>query len=249
MALIVPDVIIANTINLILDALRNDYNASVTNGQVERSMLSLLFDDLSLGKYIVLDNIVNLIVTTPENPRHIIAQLSYPSNVTQNTPSIYITLPGENERNNSVSIGEGDYPEYTFDNTPDGLADEYRKQFSRRFQTTYQIIIVSENKNEVVVLYNLLQCMIIASMNHFMLSGLENPSIGGQDVSLNNTITGGLFFRAITLNFEYEKVTPELVIQNIIRNIKLYWKPEGATVNQGPIEFGESDDVVGDSDS
>lgn len=241
MALLIPDLIITNTINTFLEALRTDYRNREIDGQIERSMLYLLFNGLSLGQYDLFANVKKIIVTTPENPKHIECKVSFDHNSSK-SPAIWVTLPSESEKNNSLSIGEGNNDVLTFDNTLDNEQDEYRKQFSRRFLTSYYIVIICENRNEMLVLYHLMQSMIITCINHFALEGLENLKIGGQDLQMN-TVPDRLFKRAITVSFEYEKVVPEFLVKNIYRTLKLFWKPDGANVAQGPIVVTTYDNV------
>ncbi len=246
MSLVLPDLIIVNSVNLALQAVRTDYRNAVINGQEERSMLYLLFNGLSLGRYDLFENVIALLITTPENPKHIEAVSGYQMNDAK-APQVFVTLPSENAKNNSTSIGEGDQEPLFFDNSPDSQ-DEYRKQYSRRYNTTYHIVIMCENRSEMIVLYNLINALLTVSINHFAMEGLENLQLGGQDLNLHNSLPDRIYRRAITMTFEYEKVIPEFVIQSVFREIRLFWKPDGAEVAQGPIIFSTEDDIP-DSDS
>lgn len=230
----IPEVILLDTCNKALKILRDDFNANQTAGTPERSLLYVLMYSLDLGTYNLYDNARQLIVTTPENPKHINAiTLSFDKN-SGKSPHLYITLPSESAINNSIGIGEGDYPELVYD-------DQYKKQFNRRYLCTYHLVVVAENRNETLILYHLFKNMLVACTNHMAMNGIENLKIGGQDLQ-NGLLPPDLLFRkAITLSFEYEQQIPELFIRNIYSKILLYWKPEGAITRQGPIVIDADD--------
>jgi hypothetical protein len=235
MALVLPDLIIVDTLNLALIAIREDYKTCVDAGEENRSILYLLFNGLTTGKYNIYDNVKKLVLTTPESPKHIEVVSAFQS-VSGKAPSVYITMPSENDRNNSLGIGQGNADELTFDNvSPD--QDEYRDQYMRRYNTNYYVVMVCENRNEMVILYNLFKYILVMCTNHFALCGIENMKIGGQDLKLNDAIPDKLFMRGISMNFEYEQLAPELAFKKIYSKVRLYWKLEGATIAQGPIDF------------
>jgi len=248
MSLNIPDITIVNAINAFLSLLRKDYNDNQTNNTPQRSLLYLLYNGLNLGKYDLYANIVQIINTTPQSPKHIEAQLSYDPNNQKTVPIIWVTLPSENQQNNSLGVGEGNQSETLLNNEPQ--QDTYKKLYNYRWATTYQVVIGSENKNETLVLYHLIKDMMVAAIGHFDSNGISNLKIGGGEIRMQYIIPDKIFTRAITLNFEYEQVIPEIFIQAVYKKLFLFWKPEGAIVAQGPIEIDaptESDSSDSDS--
>lgn len=243
--MIIPDVVLLDTCNKILNIIRSDYNSNVAAGTESRSLLYILFNGLQLGKYNIYENVKASIITTPEDPKHIDAVTLSFNKDSKKTPYVYLTLPSENTNGNSLGIGEGDYDEVIYNNAYPGQ-DQYRKQYNRRYNTTYYLVIGSENSNDVMVLYHLFKNMLVTSTNHLALSGIENLSIGGQDLRINTAMPDSVFTRAITLSFQYEQQVPEISIKLIYDRLLLYWKPEGADVRQGPIVI-DSDDSDSDS--
>lgn len=218
MGLFIPDVIIINTYNKILDILRDDYATHVDAGTESRSLLYLLFQGSALGKYDLYANIKKLINTTYEDPNHLEVRLSYDSTSTTSNNMIYVTLASENAIHDSLQIGEGDNPELLFVNVD--VADEYRKQFTRRFSSTYTVMVMGKNRSEMLVLFHLLKAMTITCINHLTLEGLQNIKIGGQDVRFTGSEIG-LFARGININFEYEQTVPEVMITTVFEKIKV----------------------------
>lgn len=239
MGVLVPDIIICNTINNALNVVRTDYLNRVAAQQEERSILYQLFYGQTIGTYDMYANIKQLVITDNESPKFLEAKLSYDHNSTSVSPAIYVTLAAESASNNVLSIGEGDQDEVDFTNTPP-MQDEYFKVFRRRYATTYNIVVISENKNEGAVLYNLIKELMVTCITHFEMEGLSNMKIGGQDIRINNAVLDRLFQRSVTLNFEYEQTVPELVVHSVFTKLRLFWQPEGADVPVGGIDIDQS---------
>jgi hypothetical protein len=238
MALKIPDIIICNAVNLLLRAIREDYNARILANQENRSMLYLLFNGTTLGTYNFYENAKSLIVTTPQNPRHVECKLAFDSGDAK-YPQIYITLPAESDRNNSVGFGEGNFPEIIFTDIDAGTT-EYKRTYSRRWNATYNVVVISDNKNEANILFHLVKSMMVIGQMHLQAKGLENLKIGGSDLTFKDRIPDRTFVKSITLNFEYEDVIPELSINDVISKMLLYWRMEGAEEFNGPIQIPES---------
>lgn len=246
MSLLLPDVEIVNALNTVLNVLREDYKQLESVRKQNRSLLYLMFGNVTLGEYDFFQNVKELILTTPESPRHIEAKLSLDHNTQQITPSIWVGLPSENNRNNSLGVGEGIATELLFNNYPD--QDEYKELLTYRWGTTYQIIIGTINRNETLILYHLIKAMIVACITHLEHQGLSNMKIGGGDLKMMS-MQDRLFTKAVTLNFEYEQNIPSIFNGAVFRKLKLYWKPEGAEIAAGPIEVEVDDNITSSSAS
>lgn len=219
----VPDIVLLSTLNKCINAVRLDYRTTIaTAGKTEQdSMLYILFQTLALDRYVFFDNAKQLIITTPENPRHIFVQSSYDTNSSTPYPKVYINMPSKLSKNNSLGLGEGNQDEILVDST------DWRKRYTRRFNSTYNIVIVSDNKGEVLLLHHLLEALIIASWDHLELEGgLSNIIMGGNDLSYSAEIPDKTFARAITLNFDYETIATEFYINRIISGINVIIKLE-----------------------
>lgn len=245
--LLLPEHIVINTINQILIILREDYKEKIAAGREEENMLHLLLYGQTIEKIDMYKEAVSIFITTPQNPKHFNATLSFDHNDTK-APQIYITQPSENEKNGSLQIGEGDQDELTFARTAPEQ-DEYRTQYMRRYMATHYVVIVCENRIEMTIIYNVLKSMIVSCMNHFALEGLSNLKIGGQELKMRSEIPDRLFQKGITMSFEYEQVAPTLVLEQVYRKIRIFWEPEGSTIPQGPIEISNEDDLNSSSNS
>lgn len=216
MAAIIPDIIIIDTLEIILKVLRDDYIAAVDK---DTSLLKKIFEDLRLERYVFFDQIVSILITTEKDPDHIKVNASYDPERLK-FPSIHVSLPSEQPGfADSLGVGEGDEGVVLNDADPN-LATQYERQFNRGWNATYQIIIVSDNKNEILALYHLLKLGIVSTINHFELNGINNVKVGGMDLrGLDPSIPPGIFMRAITMSFGYESVAPGYFIETIINKI------------------------------
>jgi hypothetical protein len=231
----IPEITICSTLNNLLEGFRKNYRDSVTAGQESRSMIYLLFNGLTLGKYSYYENLKKILITTEQDPRHLEVKLAFDSGAVK-YPQVYISLPSETDRNNSMGIGQGDQDELTFENQS-GL-DEYRMQFSRRWATTYNLVVLSDNSSEVIILYHLFKAFMILATTHFVQSGIENLRIGGNDLSIRDgRIPDKLFLKSITMNFEYEQKIPEYLSAEIVQKLQLFWRVKEAEDYNGPVDI------------
>lgn len=219
MAVIIPDIIICNYINSTLNIVRQNWITMKGLNKESSSLLYLIFGGGKIGTYDLYKNAQTIFITQPGDPKHLEAKLSFDHNTTATAPAIVVSLSSENDKNNEISIGEGSREELE-----DDLAQQYRKVFVRRYATTYSVIVLSENKNEGALIYNLLKLLITASITSLVLEGIENIKIGGQDIRLQTAVVDRLFQRAVTVNFEYEQDVPELVVNNIYRELQLSYQ-------------------------
>lgn len=236
MALIIPELVLIDTLNKLLAIVRDDYATNVISSTEEDSYLYMLFNGLVLDSYDMYENAKKVIITNTEDPNHIAAVTLAFNRNSGSAPAIVLNTPGESTNNNSLSIGEGDFDEII-------VGGEYRKQFNRRWLATYSLMFVGENKVAIIILYHLFKSLLVSAMNHLAVVGIENLKIGGQDLNINISAPDSLFMKNITLNFEYEQRVPEFGQRLIINRLLLYWKPEGAVTRSGPLIIDADDPI------
>lgn len=245
--LLLPEHVILDTVNYLLEIIRVDFRNKQTENREEESLLHLLLNNQTVSNRNLYNEAVNIFITTPQSPKHFNCTLNFDHNDTK-LPQLYITQPSESPANNSIGIGEGDQDEITLGyDVPE--PDQYRAQYMRRYLATHYVLIACENRIEMTVIYNVLKALLVSCFNHFELTGLSNIKIAGQELKMRNEIPDRLFQKAIVLTFEYEQVSPSIVIQDIFRKIRIYWKQEGTETPQGPIEFEEEDNLNDSSSS
>lgn len=199
----VPEIIILNTLKKVLKKIRTDYNDNLATPQ--ESLLYRILNGNDLQRYKLFDQAVSVICTTVDNPRHIDINLFFNAKKL-GPPTLHITLPAEGEKNNAIGQGLGFHePRYSADGT------QWNEVYNRRFNSKYNLIITSDNTNEVVLLYHFFRSIIISLTAHFTLSHIENIKLSGGDIQINTELVpSNIFTRAIGIDFEYDVEGQEL---------------------------------------
>jgi hypothetical protein len=237
MGLLIPDVILLDICNGILHIIREDFRTAPSE---QESMLYSLYNSISLGdEYDMYAEAKAALITDVTDPKHIDAvTLTYNQNPSSNAPIVCLNLPSESQGNgNSLGIGAGDIAEEV---AIDG--GTMRRVFNRRYDSTYHLIIGTDNRAEAITLYHFFKNMLVACTETMALKGLENIRIGGQDLRMNPGTPDKIFNKAITISFQYEQSVQEILSQQIRTKLFLYWKIKGTTTRQGPIVVDANED-------
>lgn len=215
----VPDLVLLDSITKGINAIRYNYNsikADVTKNVNTDSFLGIIFKGLSqVENFNAFDTAVQLLITTPQNPKHITPSLSWNS-TTSKYPAIILHMPSESDKNNSMGIGEGNQEELY-----DSISGTWAPQFVRRFNVSYQIMIMSDNKNEVIVLYHFIKSLLIALYDHLAQNGISNPVMSGGDLSFRPDVPDRTFIRQIGLAFEYESSSAQINLNQVINQVNV----------------------------
>lgn len=206
----VPEYILLDTVKLILKFIKTDYD-SVSDKT--KSVLYKLVGDISVEKYSYFDQAVQIFIKNIEGPAEINVNLIY--NMQQNDfPSIYISCPSESNGQNSIGNDEG----YTEDiDNGDGT---YTKVFTRRYSCNYQIVITSNNSNDVILIYHVLKAFLISLTAQLNFLGFQDLALGGNDIGQLGQLTpANNYFRGINLSFFYETKTIDLSKYPIINDL------------------------------
>lgn len=128
---------------------------------------------------------------------------------------VHILLPGEQGQHLSLGADEN-YQPYVERN------DDFKEVFSQRFESTYNMLITSENTFEVILIYNLLKSSILALNYHFELAGLRLPKTSGQDLNVqSDLVPTHIFHRSLMLNFFYELNVSNFFYRKLVKNFKI----------------------------
>lgn len=195
--LLIPEFVLYETLKIGLNFIRSDYNNQVDK---TKSFLYKLTQGIGLQKYNYFEQASHVFVINETDPRCINLDLGF--NMQKDRPvSIHITMPAESPGQNALANDEG-YHEQVYD-SEDSI--EYSTVYTRRYKATYDIVIVSDNSNEVVMIYHILRALIVSLTTHLHLNGLQNLAYSGQDLQpYAELVPKTIFMRAIRLGIEYE---------------------------------------------
>lgn len=197
----IPELVIQSTVQNGLNAIRADL---VTNASTPtNSILYQLVGGLVFEKYDYFNQLNTIVSTTREQPRFLNVDLMF-NMATSKMPNIFVTTPAEHHSQAGIGLDTNFVGQINY-NT--GFAETYTK----RFDATYDVVIVSDNSNEVIAIYHLVKALIISLESHLSFNRLENIRIGGQDLSpYTDVAPKNVFLKAIRLTLSYYSSTVDL---------------------------------------
>jgi hypothetical protein len=216
-----------------LNYLRTDYDDQEDKA---KSFLMKLLKGKVIERYDLQTQAIEVFIdNNPENPRFLEVNLMF-NMEREGLPTIHLTLPSEQTQTggNGIGVDQG-YQDVIVEDTEydeNGnmiFQGKITEVYTRRFQSTYNIVITSDNSNEVILIYHTLRALLISLIPSMSLAGLENVALGGQDVQLNSGLAPkNMYVRSITLTLQYETSSPSIFPQLIFNDLTA----KGTPVNE-----------------
>ena len=211
MSLIVPDIILQNTLDAILATIKANWDNNVDKTQ---TALYRMWNGVSHGDYDYYVQAQSVFLKTGINQRRVKVRPSYPKDK-QDFPCITVNVPNESTGSQN-SIG--------FDlNAADPIfgVSDYTQNTSRSFDFVYSVVIYSDNRNEVNLIYHTLKAFFIIKdiYEHLALSGFENLKISGREMQRMDDIPNGTFIRALQLSGFTSQTVDELTAQAMLSDL------------------------------
>ena len=212
--ILLPELVIHRTLVTIVKMLRDDLEEN--NSDETKSLLYKILgvdekgQALKLNLYDVFKQ-AKKIVQTKQN---LSVNFGYNQEVA-NIISMHILLPSEQ---GSMTIGadEGYLEDDVFDD--DGNKIGVQQYYTQTYESTYQIMITSNNSAEVNVVYNILKSMLLMLVPHLELMGLRLPTLSGNDIVMQDDLVPvPIFHKVLNLSFKYEHNVPKLTQERIAK--------------------------------
>ena len=186
----IPEYILHSQVSQVISFIRKDLKTN--SNTLNKSVFFQITDGMIFEGLNFWEQSKGIFENDEESGRFLKADLIY--NATKDTPpNIYINCPSE------VVMGGGNGM---------GVDEGYsEKVLTRRYSATYDIVINSDNSNEVIILYHILRSLLVSLTNHLSTLGLENISISGQDLMPNQEVQSqqrGFYMKVIRMHLEYE---------------------------------------------
>jgi hypothetical protein len=220
----IPEIILLNAYRLGLEYIRNNYKANKAAPQNSYLATVLGFTDVNVldTRYDFYTQATSVFCTQESDPRDIKVNLFFNA-ARAKIPTIHITNPAELPIHDSLAINEGFQ-----DPIVNEVTGEYTVVYSRRFKAKYNIVLTSDNTNEIVLMYQVLRSLTISMIDHLQLSGLENIKISGSDLNIKSDIVPlGVFMKNIGIEFEYDVPAVKLSTNDFL----LCFKLQGVVIN------------------
>lgn len=207
-----PELIIYNTINVGLKIVRQNYADNLQNNTVNNSWLYLLLNGKSLQKYNWFNQAVSVICSDRTDPRYFEIDIAY--NVKQEKQlSCFMNLSQDSTGQDSMSNGESD-------RIIELSEDNFLKIYERRFNGNISFYIYSDNHNETFMLYHIIRSIFISLNAHMEILGIRNIKYSGSDIAqYPDFIPKTMFYRNLSLSFNYVSSVPELKINNYVKEL------------------------------
>lgn len=223
--IIIPEFILMHAIRAGLKFIQQDYQTQEANNTIENSYLKRILGDGGVERYNYFEQAKAVLFKKEDDPRKLKIDLMYNMDFDK-VPSIYITLPGEQHGQNTMSVEQSSTPLYN--ENDNGDVTGYNNLYSRRKNATYAIYITSDSTNEVTLLYHIIDCLITSMTVHLNMKGLYNITQGGQDLQLDSDkIPKHLAIKALTLGLQYSKSAPDLAETPMFTSIMFGGRPTG----------------------
>ena len=213
---ILPDIILCRTLESIIKLLRNDL---MENRENEKESILYKIMGVDEDNQPLKWNLVNFYKQAKkiiQNEGNL--SVNYGYNLETSTPiCLHIILPSEQGKM-MIGADEG----YVGERDEEGNLQLYHTEM---YDTTYQIMITSNNSTEVTLVYNILKSMLLMIADQLDLMGLRCPTFSGNDIVMQDELTPvPIFHRIINVSFTYEHNVPKLTKDKIGRNFYYLYK-------------------------
>lgn len=210
-AIIIPEVLIYNFLKFVFEIVKEDFNSN----SIDETILYTIFNSDEDGNLLTFENFNYL-----QQAKELFIDRTPTVNLGYNLEiagmgSVHILLPSEDGQAPGIGNNENYQPniEKTGFTTP---------VYTQSFNTTFNLMISSENSFEVLMIYHLLKVMIVSFTDHLELAGIRMPKISGSDVSIQSELVPThIFHRNLMLNFFYELNVLSYLQQKIVKNVKV----------------------------
>lgn len=203
---VIPEYEMHHLLGVFLTVTRENWDANVDKNN---TFLSKVFNENEHQEKIAIDNFnffeqSQEILINRTSKRELRLGIGYNLQMIER-PSIHILLPSESPMSSGIGQNEG----FRGSNVVDGRTFPY---FTANCQSTYNLVITSENMNEVLVIYHWLRAISLSMYAQFELRGFQNAKFGGADMSLDETLVPThIFHRNFNVSFTFDWSVPDIL--------------------------------------
>lgn len=211
MSIIIPELVIYNALESIIKYIRTDL--SKTEKEQNTILYRLLGEDID-GKPMQMNrwNFFKQAKKIFTDKNNLSVNFGYNFEVAK-IISLHIILPSEQAAESAIGQDEG----YGITEDEDGNVQSY---FTQNFNSTYQIMITSNNSSEVMTVYHILKSMLLMIFSHLEILGLRLNKFSGNDIMFRDEMMpNGIFHKVLNITSNYELKVPTLMQSEIVKGI------------------------------
>ena len=211
-AILIPEVAIYNLLESIVKLLRK--NLKEQQEEKQSILYKILGEDddnkpIKINTYAFFNQAKNVLLRT----NGIKINFGYNMEVAKDI-SFHIILPSETSDPAPIGNNNGYLEE-----------ESTEEKHTNSFNSTYQIMITSNNASEVTTMYHLLKAMLVSLSDQVELLGLQNATISGNDIVFqDDKIPVNIFHKVLNISFKYEVTVSNQVKKDIAKGFIFEYK-------------------------
>lgn len=215
---------IKKLIEALVDYAGANYTQLNTEGYPNESFILRCFDDDDNDEGISYkDTAISLFTRSELDSRKLEVRLLFDRD-RASLPTIHVREPAK-QKGNSDAIGYTDEELFLNEIRLDELEEPvyprtYQEKVRRSFNSQFDIMITSANRHEVLIIEEVLVALLMASQDNLsQVLPFYNIQISVKELMFNGEITPNIFIKSISLNVNYDKVYPELPLNDLFSKI------------------------------
>jgi len=215
-----PDMLLKSFLDSILGKIKNDYTEAVDKST---TFLYKMYNGLTEGNYVFLDEAIKIFNRTVDDPRTIDTRLLF-DRERSNLPTVHVTIPAETPHGDGIGMDEG-YVANTADGADPQTATSMTEYYTRGYNTKFELVITGSNTFEVTLIFYTIKAALINNIESLELNGFRNPKIYEvTGVMLNDGIQPVAYKRTLALDSYYELIIPKFDSVSIVNSINFTGK-------------------------
>lgn len=214
-AILLPEVVIYNALDSIVKMLRKDIKDNEAD-ETESILYRILGVDCD-GVPIIMNRVnfykqAKALIMKVDNLKIYIGYNLEASKMI----CMHILLPSEQGKT-EIGNGEG-YQEDLEYNAEEELIST-QQYVNQTFDSNYQIMITSDNSQEVMLWYHVLKSLFLLILDHLELKGLRNMRLSGGDIMFQDDIVPvTINHKVLNLSFTYDHTVAKMLKEKVAKN-------------------------------
>jgi len=197
----IPLIILKSVVDEAIKKIRGDLQYHIQNNSEEESWLYKVFGNIQIDGYNFFNQCKSILLREDRDPKKIQTKLLF-TPLKSNSPIIYFNEPSESPGSKDY-IGINLHEDTYIDTT------SYSEKLGRSFKSSYEIVIVSMNNTETIMLYNLLKSILI-SLKSTLIYHFDTYQFSGQQLMDMSTLSPEYFYKSIVLQVDYSITVPDI---------------------------------------
>lgn len=228
--MLIPEIVLYKTVTAFIAALKKDYDDASDKNKTILADIFKVDDNGNEMSFTYKDDLfkaaVKTFITNDDKVDTLKVFIGYNRERAEvGAPNVHIILPSENK-------GRMDTLGNSAHNTTDGTDVFIDKSKSKI--AVYHLMITSNNIEQVIATYYMLQALFLIFDFHCEQAGMRNLKISGADINFQSDISQNVYHRNCTIEFDYEYHIKTRIPQAVINGYNFGFCADLAEDNNNP---------------